>query len=208
MAQVNDFGLGPDEIMVRDTARSFLAEHTPVDKLRKLVARDHHEAYESAVQPAQWDEELWGKMVELGWTGLGVPEAHGGVGMKTVAVALLAEELGRAAVPSPLTTTLVATAALKAADAGKWLARVAEGTGASLATMSDVEVRRPSSTRARWTAATARSAGRGRRSSAVAASSSSKQAAPSRTAATASEDSLLQADSRVSSQNVASRTFG
>jgi len=137
MAQVKDFGLGPDEIMVRDTARSFLAEHTPVDRLRKLVAQDHHEAYESAVQPAQWDEALWGKMVELGWPGLGVPEAHGGVGMKTVAVALLAEELGRAAVPSPLTTTLIATAVLKAADAGRWLARVAEGTGVSLATMSE-----------------------------------------------------------------------
>jgi alkylation response protein AidB-like acyl-CoA dehydrogenase len=137
MAQVKDFGVGPDETMVRDTARSFLAEHTPVEKLRKLVARDHHEAYESAVQPAQWDEALWGKMVELGWPGLGVPEAHGGVGMKTIAVALLAEELGRAAVPSPLTTTLVATTVLKAADAGKWLARVAEGTGVSLATMSE-----------------------------------------------------------------------
>ncbi len=35
MAQVKDFGIGPDETMVRDTARSFLAEHTPVDKLRK-----------------------------------------------------------------------------------------------------------------------------------------------------------------------------
>jgi alkylation response protein AidB-like acyl-CoA dehydrogenase len=137
MAQVKDFGVGPDETMVRDTARSFLAEHTPVEKLRKLVARDHHEAYESAVQPAQWDEALWGKMVELGWPGLGVPEAHGGVGMKTIAVALLAEELGRAAVPSPLTTTLVATTVLKAADAGTWLARVAEGTGVSLATMSE-----------------------------------------------------------------------
>jgi alkylation response protein AidB-like acyl-CoA dehydrogenase len=57
--------------------------------------------------------------------------------MKTIAVALLAEELGRAAVPSPLTTTLVATTVLKAADAGTWLARVAEGTGVSLATMSE-----------------------------------------------------------------------
>jgi alkylation response protein AidB-like acyl-CoA dehydrogenase len=76
-------------------------------------------------------------MVELGWPGLGVPEAHGGAGTKTVGVALLAEELGRAAVPSPLTTTLIATAVLKAAGAGTWLAKVAEGTAASLATMSE-----------------------------------------------------------------------
>ncbi len=137
MAQVKDFGLGPDEIMVRDTARSFLAEHAAVETLRRLVARDHHEAYESAVQPAPWDEGLWGKMVELGWPGLGVPEAAGGVGMRTIAVALLAEEIGRAALPSPLTTTLVATAVLRAADAGKWLARIAEGTAASLATMNE-----------------------------------------------------------------------
>jgi len=40
MAQVKDFGLGPDEIMVRDTARSFLAEHAAVETLRRLVARD------------------------------------------------------------------------------------------------------------------------------------------------------------------------
>jgi len=137
MAHVKDFGLGPDEIMVRDTARSFLAEHAAVETLRRVVARDHHEAYESAVQPAQWDEGLWTKMVELGWPGLGVPEVAGGVGMKTIAVALLAEEVGRAALPSPLTTTLVATAVLKAAEAEKWLARIAEGTAASLATMNE-----------------------------------------------------------------------
>jgi alkylation response protein AidB-like acyl-CoA dehydrogenase len=137
MPQVKDFGLGPDEIMVRDTARSFLAEHAAVETLRRLVARDHHEAYESTVQPALWDEGLWGKMVELGWPGLGVPEAAGGVGMKTIAVALLAEEVGRVALPSPLTTTLIATTVLKAADAAKWLGRVAEGIPASLATMSE-----------------------------------------------------------------------
>src|SRR5262245_56696863 len=118
MAHVKDFGIGPDELMVRDTARSFLAEHAAVETLRRLVAQDHHEAYESAVQPAHWDEGLWAKMVELGWTGLGVPEASGGVGMKTVAVALLAEELGRHAVPSPLTATLIATTVLKGADSG------------------------------------------------------------------------------------------
>ena len=47
-----------------------------------------------------------------------MPEAAGGVGMKMIAVAALAEELGRAALPSPLTATLVATVLLRARDAG------------------------------------------------------------------------------------------
>lgn len=137
MAQVKDFGLGPDEIMVRDTARSFLAEHANIESLRKLVARDHREAYETTPQPAPWDEGLWRRMVELGWPGLGVPEAAGGVGMSTLAVALLAEELGRAAVPSPLPATLLATTVLRAAGATRWLERIAAGTPASLATMGE-----------------------------------------------------------------------
>jgi alkylation response protein AidB-like acyl-CoA dehydrogenase len=42
-----------------------------------------------------------------------VPEEAGGVGMKMVAVAALAEEIGRAALPSPLIATLLATCVLR-----------------------------------------------------------------------------------------------
>jgi len=52
-------------------------------------------------------------MVELGWPGLAVPEQAGGVGMKMVAVAALAEEAGRAALVSPLITTMLASCALR-----------------------------------------------------------------------------------------------
>ena len=75
-------------------------------------------------------------MVELGWTALAVPETAGGVGMKMVGVAALAEEIGRAALPSPLVATLVATLALRAAGAtgaDAWLERIAGGAAASLA---------------------------------------------------------------------------
>ena len=133
MALTKDFGFGSDEQMVRDQARKFLRETFPVDKLRGLVARDHHEAYESAVQPAAWDRDLWRQVVELGWTGLAVPESAGGVGMKTIAVAALAEEIGRVALPSPLTATLIATMVLRAAGAQAWLERLAGGETATLA---------------------------------------------------------------------------
>ena len=87
----------------------------------------------SAVQPAPYDKGLWQQMVDLGWTGLAVPESAGGVGMKMIAVATLTEEVGRVALPSPLVSTLVATMVLRAAEATPWLERVAGGDAATLA---------------------------------------------------------------------------
>jgi len=133
MALTKDFGFGPDEQLVRDQARKFLRENFGIDRLRKLVAADHHDAYESAVQPAPYDTTLWQQMVELGWTGLAVPEEAGGVGMKMIAVATLVEEVGRVALPSPLVATLAATMVLRAAGATSWLEQIAAGEAATLA---------------------------------------------------------------------------
>jgi len=137
MAQPRDFGFGEEEQMVRDSARRFLLEKVGGDKLRRMVARDHREAYESEEPPLAFDEELWREIVELGWTSLAVPADAGGAGMKMVAVAALAEEAGRAALPSPLVSTLLATCVLresKSDTARAWLERVAAGAAATLAT--------------------------------------------------------------------------
>jgi len=140
MAQPKNFGFGADEQMVRDQAARFLKDNLPVDKLRNLVAHDHKNAYEAAVQPALWDEKLWNQAVELGWTGLAIPEAQGGVGLPLVAVAAVAEEAGRAALPSPLLSTLCASEVLKACDsdgARAALEAIVSGAGASLATTGE-----------------------------------------------------------------------
>jgi len=136
MAQPRDFGFGDDERMVRDSARKFLGENAPIEKIRRLVARDHREAYETASPPLAHDEQLWKQIVVLGWTGLAVPVEQGGAGMKMVAVAALAEEIGRAALPSPLISTLCTTCVLRAAGspgAGAALERIANGESATLA---------------------------------------------------------------------------
>ena len=73
MAQPKDFGFGSEEQMLRDSARKFLKDNSPIEKLRALVAKDHKIAYESDVQPLAWDEQIWKQMVELGWTALAVP---------------------------------------------------------------------------------------------------------------------------------------
>ena len=140
MSQPRNFGFGSDEQMVRDQAARFLKDGLPATRLRALVAGDHKNAYEAAVQPAAWDEKLWAEIVALGWTGLGIPEAHGGVGLPLVALASVAEEAGRAALPSPLLATLIATEVLKAAAgeaAHAALEEIAGGVAASLATTGD-----------------------------------------------------------------------
>lgn len=103
MGQPRDFGFNEECALLKDTARRFFSDHLPVDRLHELVASnsDPHRAPECL-----WLEDLWPEMVELGWTMLAVPEHAGGLGMPMVAVAGLAEELGRAACPCPLLPTL------------------------------------------------------------------------------------------------------
>ncbi len=130
-----DFGFGSDEEMLRDVAKQFLDEHLPVERLRTLVAEDHESVYDRG-EPTRWDADLWKQIVELGWTGLAVPEAHGGVGIKLAGIAGLVEQVGGHALPSPLLPTLHATFVLREAGgecAEAWLGRIADGQTATLA---------------------------------------------------------------------------
>jgi alkylation response protein AidB-like acyl-CoA dehydrogenase len=130
-----DFGFGEDEEMLRDVAKQFLDEHLPVETLRRLVAEDHESVYDRG-EPTRWDSDLWKQIVELGWTGLAVPEANGGVGINLAGIAGLIEEVGRHALPSPLLPTLHATFVLREAGgetAEAWLGRIADGQTATLA---------------------------------------------------------------------------
>jgi alkylation response protein AidB-like acyl-CoA dehydrogenase len=133
MAQPTDFDYGEEEVMLRDFARKFFEKNLPLDKLHGLVAADHDP---ERAPECLWDRELWRKMVELGWTTLAVPEQAGGMSMKAVAVAALAEEAGRAALPSPLVTTLCCSYVLAACEsdaATVALGRIVEGAAATLA---------------------------------------------------------------------------
>jgi len=131
MAQPDNFGFGEEAALLKASARKFFTDKFPTSRLHALVAGDHRPERGSQ---CLWDRELWQQMVDLGWTMLAVPEACGGVGMPAVAVAGLAEELGRAAFPCPLLGTINATYVLAAcADGAAALAEIAEGKSASLA---------------------------------------------------------------------------
>jgi len=132
MAQPDNFGFGEDAALLKDSARKFFADNFATDKLHKMVASDHNPERKTA---SAWDQTLWQQMVDLGWTSLAVPESVGGLGMPVVAVAGLVEEVGRAAFPCPLLSTLNVTYVLAACGSGGEgaLAEIAEGVTASLA---------------------------------------------------------------------------
>lgn len=132
MAQANNFGFGEEAALLKSSARKFFEDKFPTDKLHSMVATDPEP---TRMPESLWDRELWQEMVDLGWTMVAVPEAAGGIGMPAVAVAGLAEELGRAAFPCPLLSTINCTYVLAAsgASAEAALGDIAEGQSATLA---------------------------------------------------------------------------
>ena len=135
MAQPKNFGFGEEQEMLKDSARRFIEDKQPLLKLRKDTAGTE-DPYLGEERRGSYDVDAWQEMVALGWTMLAVPEAAGGAGMSLVTAVALVEEVGRAAMPTPLTSTLLATYVLMAADtpeANEWLAKIVAGQSAAIA---------------------------------------------------------------------------
>ena len=90
-----DFGLTEQQEMLRKSARDFLSIECPKSLVREIEAGD-----------PGYSTELWKKMAALGWMGLALPEEFGGAGLSILDLAVLFEELGRAAVPGPMFSTI------------------------------------------------------------------------------------------------------
>jgi alkylation response protein AidB-like acyl-CoA dehydrogenase len=88
-----DFRFSEDQLMLADSVRDYLAGTHGPEVLRRLDA-------EGARDPA-----IWTGLVEMGLTGLLVPEEQGGLGMGLVDAVLIAAECGRACVAEPLVDT-------------------------------------------------------------------------------------------------------
>jgi len=136
MAQPRDFGFSVEETMLKDEAKRFFRQNLDDSALMDLVGQDSNPTREP---DCIWDEKLWNRVADLGWSALAVPEEAGGMGMSAVAVAGLVEEAGRAAYPSPLNVTINATyvlAACKTEEANAILGKIDEGDTMSLAMTS------------------------------------------------------------------------
>ena len=90
--------------LLRDTARSFLRDRYPWDRLYAL------ERGEAQLSPTDLKE-----FAELGWVGLIAPETAGGAGASLLDAAVVIEEFGFACVPAPVSTANLAAYLLAAA---------------------------------------------------------------------------------------------
>jgi alkylation response protein AidB-like acyl-CoA dehydrogenase len=98
------FAHSEEQQLIRESARTLLAERAGSAQLRAALDR-----------PGSYDRELWRTMGELGWTGLAIPQDHGGAGLGWVELCILQEEQGRRLVPSPFFATCALAAPLIAA---------------------------------------------------------------------------------------------
>lgn len=115
--------LSEEQTMIRDGAKSWVQEKSPVTAFRKL--RD-------SGNPDGFDRAAWKEMAEMGWAGILIPEEFGGTGLGYLTLGLVLEETGRTLTASPLVSTaLTATTALllggNEAQKKKYLPAIAEG---------------------------------------------------------------------------------
>jgi len=111
-----DVKLSEEQVQLRDTARKFLTEACTPDFIREI------EKSEQGYAPG-----MWRQMSEMGWLGIGLPEACGGLGMSTIDMVILMKELGRRIAPTPFFPTVcIAAEALARAGSDAQKAAVEE----------------------------------------------------------------------------------
>jgi alkylation response protein AidB-like acyl-CoA dehydrogenase len=115
--------LTEEQTMLRDAARTWTQESSPVTAFRKL--RD-------SKAPGGFKRETWKEMADMGWAGIVIPETYGGVGMGYQTLGLVLEETGRTLTASPLISTALAAATalvLGGTEQQKqaWLPKIAGG---------------------------------------------------------------------------------
>lgn len=88
-----DFRFSDDQLTLAQSVGDYLAGTHGPEVLRRLDAEGNR------------DPAIWQGLVEMGLTGLCVPEEHGGLGMGLVEAALIAAECGRVCLAEPLVDT-------------------------------------------------------------------------------------------------------
>ena len=95
--------LNEEQQSLKDIAKEFLQKNAPVTHFREIRDTNNELGY---------DESLWKEMVNLGWSGILIPEEYGGFDFGMVGMGSIFEEMGKTLTPSPLFSTGVLGASL------------------------------------------------------------------------------------------------
>lgn len=85
--------LTEEEQFLKDTAKSFAEERSPITHFRSL--RDMSD-------PMLWDKNIWNEMSKLGWPGIMIPEEFGGSNFGLSGICVVLQECAKTLTPSPL----------------------------------------------------------------------------------------------------------
>jgi len=114
-----DFEFNEQQQMFQESFRAFLEDKYDLPR------------HASSMQDRRFDDILWRQLADLGLFSMLVPEQFDGLGLTTVDIALVLEELGKALIGSPVTDTIVATDLISRygteAQKAKLLPRIATG---------------------------------------------------------------------------------
>ena len=116
--------LTTEQSMIKDQATAWMTEQAPVQQFRKM--RDSGVA-------SRFEQSTWKGMVEMGWTGMIVPEQYGGSDLGYLTFGIVLEQVGRQLTASPLfASALVGASAILLAgiEAQKqaWLPKIVDGS--------------------------------------------------------------------------------
>ena len=116
-----NFEFSDEQKQFQAEARRFLEAKSPTTAARAVLEG-----------PQSYDAALWKGLAEMGFLGVVIPEAYGGLGLGYLELCVIAEEMGRAIAPVPFSSSVfLATEFLLAAgsDAQKaaWLPKLASG---------------------------------------------------------------------------------
>lgn len=116
-----NFGFTEEQSLLRDQVERFIKEACPMPKVREIAASE-----------SRFDSELWQQIADLGWLGLTIPEAHGGLGLKWIDLTVVLEAAAEGLCPLPIASQALASAAVLTCGNDKqkteWLPAMAAGS--------------------------------------------------------------------------------
>ena len=112
--------------MLAETAENFCKSEFPLPRTRKNID-----------EGTNFDDELWGKIVEMGWLSVAIDEAHGGLGLPIGSVVAIAEAMGKSLTVSPFIPCSVGIGVLNVfgteQQKTQWFSKIQEGQFVTLA---------------------------------------------------------------------------